>query len=147
MRGTPTSAATPAIRRARRRARASEIAATAVGRYGSGFPLCVRHCGFASARLLAPLGGVDRGVLLATQRFARELDQVVRGESHAEHRLDLPLLERELRRLPELGAIVRLPADLAGDVPGERGAELQARQVEPAACRRMQPVGIGRVDL
>src|SRR5262249_19356417 len=69
----------------------------------------VRHGGLVRVRLLARLRRIERGVLLAAQRLARELDQMVRGEAHAEHRLDLPLPQGGARRLPELGAIVRLP--------------------------------------
>src|ERR1043166_3738060 len=131
MRGTPTSAAMPAILDARRRARAGEILQPPQGgrprvlvraRVGkiaravahvaksdktilptrSSILRHVRHGGGLSrCGLLARARRVERGVLLAAQRLARELDQVVRGEAHAEHRLDLALLERGLRRLPE----------------------------------------------
>src|SRR5438270_6945625 len=105
----------------------------AVGPTAIDHPTCklrdVRHRGFTRVGLLAGLGRVERGVLLAAQRLARELDQVVRGEAHAEHRLDLPFLERELRRLPECAAIVRLPAALGCYVPAQRRAERQPGQV------------------
>src|SRR5262249_57396676 len=100
--------------------------------------------GLARAGLLARLRRVERGVLLAAQRLARELDQVVRREAHAEHRLDLPFAEGGARRLPELRAIVRPPADLDGDVPGERRAEPQAGQINLAT--HMQAGAVGCAD-
>src|SRR6185437_5683454 len=88
--------------------------------------------------LLARLGRIERRVLLAAQGLARELDQVVRRKSHAEHGVDLAALERRPGGAPEFAAIIGAPADARRDVPGERGAELDARPGEAAARRRPQ---------
>ena len=66
-------------------------------------------------RVIAHLGRVVRRVLLAAQRLARELDQVMRDEAHAEHGVDLAAAHRVTRRAPERLAVVRQDSDVQHD--------------------------------
>jgi hypothetical protein len=51
---------------------------------------------------------IERCILLAAQRFPRELDQVIGDESHAHRGMDLAVSQGMARRAPEMPAIVRL---------------------------------------
>src|SRR5262245_37601042 len=73
----------------------------AVGAHGATFSGTIAH-----------LGRVVGCILLAAQRLARELDEMVRDEAHAEHRVDLSAAHCVARRPPERFAVVGENSDM-----------------------------------
>src|ERR1700737_3550292 len=65
-----------------------------------------RHFARARGIARAGLGRIIRRVLLAAQRLARELDEMVRDEAHAQHGIDLSAAKRVARRSPERLAVI-----------------------------------------
>jgi hypothetical protein len=55
---------------------------------------------------LTRLRGIERGILLAAQCFARELDQMMADEAHRQRRVDLAAPRCLERSTPERAAIV-----------------------------------------
>src|SRR4051812_13028157 len=68
-------------------------------------------------RLRALFCGVVRRILVAAQRFAGELDQVMADERHAERPVDLTLLERVPGGAPIGATVVGLDADMPDHAP------------------------------
>src|SRR5262249_38408553 len=81
----------------------------------------------------ARLGRVVRRVLLAPQRLARELNEMMGDEPHAENGVDLPATQRVARRLPEWPAVIRQDSDVQHDAEGEHQPAREVAPVELAA--------------
>src|SRR6266436_6693287 len=99
--------------------------------------------GFGRARL----GRVVRRILLAAQRLAGELNEVMGDEPHAENGVNLSAPQRVTRRPPERLAIIRENSDVQQDAEGEHQCTRQVPPVELAARRRDQAIDVGRIDL
>jgi len=61
-------------------------------------PICAAAVRFLDPRHRRRLRGIERRVLIAAQRFAREQDHVMSHEAHRENRFDLAAPQRMTRR-------------------------------------------------
>src|ERR1019366_2083337 len=89
---------------------------------------------------------VERGILFATDCLARELDEVMRDEAHAQSRVDLPTAQRVAKRAPERASVVRQQSDMEHDVEGKRRRATQVDPGQLAAGGTDHPVHICGID-
>src|SRR5215216_347828 len=87
-----------------------------------------------------PNYSLQRRVLLAAQGLARELDEVMGNEPHAEHGIDLAAPQRPARRAPERTPVIRKQAHTQHHVGGKDGTLAQVGDIEPSARRRSEAV-------
>ena len=85
--------------------------------------------------------------MIAAQRLARELDQMIGHEAHGQHRIDPAAAQGVSRGAPECTPIVGLQSNLDQHIIAEHGAAPQVRPGELAAGRRFDPLRISSVDL
>src|SRR5262249_33464083 len=95
------------------------------------------------ARLVRVIGCI----LLAAQRLARELDEVIGDEAHAKHGIDLTAAKGMTRGAPERSAVIRENADMQENAKGKHQRAGKVRPSELPPRRRDDAVYIGGVDL
>src|SRR5260370_36314061 len=93
------------------------------------------------------LAGIIGCILLAAQRLARKLNEVVRDEPYAENGVDLSARDRMSRCPPERFAVIGQDADVEHDPERQDEGAGNVRPVQSAARRGDHPVHIGRIDL
>src|SRR5262249_2538624 len=94
------------------------------------------NCGKCMRFGCAALGRVVRRILLAAQRLAGELNEVMGDEPHAENGVDLPAPQRVARRPPERLAIIRENSDVTEDAEGEHQCARKVTALYLAVRRR-----------
>ena len=90
---------------------------------------------------------IERCVLFAAQRLAREFDQVMGDEAHAEHRIEVTAPKGLGGRPPEMASIIRFDSDVEGQLEGEDRSEFQIRKCGLVPGRHDHPVAVGGIDL